>query len=78
MNRESYRKDSGIKIDKDHPYLTYPGRSTRRRHEKALRPRKVHHNGEYLQVIADWDQIHHKWINQKRIIHTQKTTYYQP
>jgi len=68
-----YRKDSGIKIDKDNPYLTYPGRSYRRLHERSMRPKKVPRSGEYLQIIADWDSVHNKWINQKRIIHTRKT-----
>lgn len=72
---QPYRKDSGIKITKDNPYFTYPGRSYRRRYEKSMRPRKVAHSGEYLQIIADWDSVHHKWINQRRIIHTRKTLY---
>jgi len=73
MHSTPYRKDSGIKIDKNNPYLTYPGRRYRRAHEKAQRPRKTARCGEYLQVIADRDHIHNKWINQKRIVHTKKT-----
>ena len=68
-----YRKDSGIKIDKDNPYFTHPGRRYRRAHERSLRPRKNPYCGEYLQIIADWDPVHNKWTNQKRIIHTKKT-----
>lgn len=73
LHSEPYRKSSGIKITKDNPYMTYPGRSYRRRHEKSMRPKKVVRSGEYLQIIADWDPVHNKWINQKRIIHTKKT-----
>jgi len=72
IHSKPYRKDSGIEITPENPYFTKPGRSQRRAYERSMIPRKVARSGEYAQVIGHWDEAHHKFIQEKVIIHQKR------
>lgn len=63
IHTQPYRKDSGIKITKDEPYLVRPHRYNHKVRQKVR-------SGQYAQtIIMEWDQVRHKPKYQKTIIH---------
>lgn len=63
IHTQPYRKDSGIKITKDEPYLVRPHRYNRKNRKKVR-------SSQYAQtIVMEWDHTRHKPLRQKMIIH---------
>lgn len=63
-HKEPYRKDSGFEITKDNPYIVFP-------HLRFPKSRKRSNSMQYSQFIGHWDEIHHKFVVEKHIIHSR-------
>lgn len=65
IHTQPYRKDSGIEITVEEPYLVKPNRHQRKFRNKVR-------SGQYLQtIVEEYDEVRHKPVKQKRIIHNK-------